>query len=131
MKNRFFQAAVAFIFTMTISFGMFASQALALGDFSQSCYNSQVSNSILYSTCKKADGYTPNQTSINLNSYIENVDGRLVWQPANFIETCRYTQLAGPSFLLGECKTRSQEWVPVGIDLDDHITNRNGTLEYE
>ncbi len=131
MKNGFLKTAVAFIFTVSMSCGIFANQAWALGDFSRSCYNSEISGSILSSTCKKADGYTRNQTQINLNEYIENVDGSLVWQPANFIETCRYTELSGPSVLVGECKTRAQRWVPVKINLDDHIANINGTLKYE
>ncbi|MEB3343009.1 MAG: CVNH domain-containing protein [Okeania sp.] len=131
MKNRLFKAVVAFLFTVAISFGMFANQAWALGDFSQSCYNSNVMGSLLSSTCYRADGYTSNPTGIDLNPYIENVDGNLVWQPSNFIETCRFTELSGPSFLVGECKTRAQQWVSVVINLDDHITNRNGTLMYE
>ncbi|GGA24358.1 hypothetical protein CYANOKiyG1_39950 [Okeania sp. KiyG1] len=130
MKNGFFKAVVAFIFTVAMSFGMFANQAWALGDFSQSCYDSGISGSTLFSTCRTISGYL-NPTQINLNPYIENVDGSLMWQPGNFIQTCRYTQLSGPSFLVGECKTRDQVWVPAGINLDEHIANIDGTLKYE
>ena len=70
-------------------------------------------------------------TSIDLNPVIENVDGQLEWQPANFIETCDYAQLASPSIMIAECKTRSQELVPTFVDLDEHIANIDGTLMFE
>jgi hypothetical protein len=114
-----------------MSVSMFAGQALALGDFSQSCYSTSISGSTLTSTCYKADGRTPNTSSIDLNSVIENVDGVLKWQPANYIETCRYMKIEGASEMAGQCKTRDQRWVDTSIDLDDHIANINGTLTYE
>lgn len=70
-------------------------------------------------------------TSINLNSSIENVDGSLVWQPDNFIETCRNTTLASSSVMTAECKTRDQRFVSTAINLDEHIANIDGTLKYE
>ena len=131
MKNGLLKSAVAFLIAVAMSFSIFTSQALALGDFSRTCYNSYLQGSTLTSTCYKADGRTPNRSSINLNPYIENVDGVLKWQPANYIETCRYMDLASPSIMAGECKTRAQYWVPAKIDLDDHIANINGVLTYE
>lgn len=98
--------------------------------FSESCYNSGMYYSILYSTCKMFDG-TPNQTYIDLNPYIENVDGKLLWQPANFINTCRYSYFFEPSILGGECQTRDREWIPAWINLGDRIVNVNGNLTYK
>ncbi|NER50480.1 MAG: cyanovirin [Symploca sp. SIO1A3] len=129
-KNGFLRATVAFLSAVAMSFGMFTSHALALGDFSQTCYNSNVSSSTLSSSCRRIDG-SINDTSINLNPYIENVDGTLVWQPNNFIATCRNTGLTSPSIMAAECKTRSQDWNDTSIDLDDHIANINGVLTYE
>ncbi|NER34579.1 MAG: cyanovirin [Oscillatoria sp. SIO1A7] len=131
MKNGLLKAAVAFLFAAAMSISTFASQAWALGDFSQTCYSSSISGSTLSSTCYKADGYTPNKSSINLNPYIENVDGVLKWQPDNYIETCRGMDLVSKSDMAGECKTRSQVWQKTGINLDDHIANINGVLTYE
>ncbi|NEO56179.1 MAG: cyanovirin [Okeania sp. SIO3B5] len=129
MKNRFFKAAVAFLFTIAISLGMFANEAWA--SFSLTCYNSSVNGSTLSSTCYMADGYTPNQTEINLNPYIGNIDGELMWQHDNFIATCGNTELSGPSVLVGECEKRAQQWVQAEINLDDHISNINGILTYQ
>ena len=131
MKNGLLKAAVAFLFAVAMSMSAFASQAWALGDFSQTCYNSSISGSTLSSTCYKADGFTPNYSSINLNSYIENVNGVLKWQPNNYIETCRGMGLVSNSYMAGDCKTRSQNWVGTEINLDDHIANINGVLTYE
>ena len=93
MKNELLKSTVAFLIAVAMSFSVFVSQALALGDFSGTCYNSYLDGSVLTSTCYKADGYTPNTSSIDLNSYIENIDGTLKWQPDNYIETCRYMEL--------------------------------------
>nr|3S3Y_A Chain A, TANDEM CYANOVIRIN-N DIMER CVN2L0 [Nostoc ellipsosporum] len=101
-----------------------------LGKFSQTCYNSAIQGSVLTSTCERTNGGY-NTSSIDLNSVIENVDGSLKWQPSNFIETCRNTQLAGSSELAAECKTRAQQFVSTKINLDDHIANIDGTLKYE
>ena len=126
----FFQTVTCFLIAATMSLGLFSSQAWALGNFSQSCYDSFIDGSVLSSTCRRINGsYMP--TSIDLNPVIENVDGELEWQPSNFIETCDYAQLASPSIMIAECKTRSQELVPTFVDLDEHIANIDGTLMFE
>ncbi|MDJ0737175.1 MAG: CVNH domain-containing protein [Nostocaceae cyanobacterium] len=126
----FLKTVTCFLFTLVILFGAFSNDALALGDFSQTCYNSQVNGSVLSAICRRING-SYNDTSINLNPGIENVDGQLKWQPSNFIATCRNTGLTGPSVMSAECKTRAQRWVSTSINLDDHIANIDGTLMYE
>lgn len=120
---------LAVLFTIVVSFGL-TNSALALGQFSQTCYNSSIQGSVLTSTCERANGGY-NNSSIDLNPIIENVDGTLKWQPSNFIETCKNTKLAGSSQLAAECKTRAQQFVSTNINLDDHIANIDGTLKYE
>ncbi len=126
----FLKTVACFLLAATMSFGLFSSQAWALGDFSQSCFDTNISGSTLSSTCRRMNG-SYMSTSIDLNPVIENIDGQLEWQPANFIETCYDTQLVGPSYMSAECKTRSQELVPTFVNLDDHIANIDGTLKYE
>lgn len=132
MKKQFslLKAAVAFVLAFVVSFNLAAGGALALGKFSQTCRNIQVKSSELSASCERANGgYQP--TSINLNPFIENVDGALKWQPGNFIETCRGTAIAGGSTLKAECKTRAQDFVSTAINLDDHIANIDGNLRFE
>ena len=125
------KVSVALLFAFALSFGLFTNSAFALGDFSQTCYNTSISGSTLTSTCYRADGRTPNTSSIDLNEYVENVDGSFKWQPSNFFETCRGLSLEGVSIMTAECKTRDQRWNSTEIDLDDHIANMDGTLRYE
>lgn len=125
------KAAVASFFVVAVSFMLFAGSAFALGDFSMTCYDTHTSGSTLTSTCYKADGRTPQTSSIDLNKHIANIDGTLKWQPSNFIETCRYASIERSSTLTAQCKTRDQRWVSTKIDLDDHIANIDGTLKYE
>ncbi len=125
----FVKASAALLFAFALSFGLFTNSAFA--EFSPACYYPGLDGSVLEAICARADGKTPNKTSIDLNEYIENVDGELKWQPGNFYETCRGFSLEGENILKAECKTRAQYWVPTKIDLDDHITSIDGTLRYE
>jgi len=124
-------SVTAICFSLFMALGFFSAPASALGGFSQTCYDASISGSTLTASCEKADGYTMNTSSINLNSTIENIDGSLKWQPDNFIETCRNTKLVGGDIMDAECKTRSQRWNSTSINLDDHIANINGVLKYE
>ncbi|MDY6784694.1 MAG: CVNH domain-containing protein [Cyanobacteriota bacterium] len=128
--KRFIKTSAIFLIAAVASLSLFASNAWALGNFSQSCSNSSIQGSTLSSTCRTMNG-SYKDTSINLNSSIENVDGSLVWQPDNFIETCRNTTLASSSVMTAECKTRDQRFVSTAINLDEHIANIDGTLKYE
>ncbi len=121
----------AILFTIVVSLGIFTHSAWALGSFSLTCYDTSIDHSVLTSTCERAEGGVYETTSIDLNPIIENVDGELTWQPGDFILTCRGTDLIGSSQLVADCKTRDQRWVSTSIDLDDHIANIDGTLEYE
>lgn len=100
------------------------------GNFSYTCSDSTIEGSTLSSTCAKMDG-SPNATSIDLNPYIENVDGTLVWQPDNFIATCRSTSLSDGHILDAECQKMDQSWMSTSIDLDEQIDNTDGTLMYK
>ena len=120
---------VAFLFAFAVSFNALISDAWALGDFSQTCRNVSISGSTLSASCEKADGGYQD-TKIDLNSNIGNVDGSLSWSDQNFIKTCRNTSVSG-STLQGECKKRDQSWTNASINLDTHIANINGSLQYE
>lgn len=130
MKRKVLNATVALLIAIAISFSAVVGQALA-GNFSLTCYDTNLSGSVLTSTCEEADGYTLNSSSIDLNPYIENIDGNLQWQPGNYWETCDSMEVIDSSIMSGYCKTRAQYWNQTGIDLDDHISNINGVLMYE
>lgn len=127
----FVKATVAFGCACIVSFGLFAHNALALGQFSQSCADTSISGSVLTATCYRADGSTLKTSSIDLNSYIENVDGFLVWQPSNFIASCDSTIVAGSNTLAAQCKSRDQALQYTEVDLNEHIANIDGTLTYQ
>ena len=132
MKLKTLVSSVTVIcFSLFLALGFFATAAAALGDFSQTCYDATISGSTLSATCQRANGSYDGTTSIDLNADIENVDGRLKWQPSNFIETCRSTELVNGNTMDAECKTRDQRWVSTSINIDDHIANINGVLTYE
>ena len=120
---------VAFLFAFAVSFNALISDAWALGAFSQTCRNASISGSTLSASCEKANGGYQD-TKIDLNPNIGNVDGSLSWADKNFIQTWRNTSVSG-STLIGECKKRDQSWTNASINLDTHIANINGSLQYE
>lgn len=121
---------VAFLFAFAVSFNALISDAWALGDFSQTCRNASISGSTLSASCEKANGGYQD-TKIDLNPNIGNVDGSLSWADQNFIQTCRSISLSGGSTLKAECKRRDQSWTNASINLDNHIANIDGSLRYE
>lgn len=121
---------IAFLFAFAVSFNALISNAWALGDFSKTCRNASISSSTLSASCEKANGGYQN-TSIDLNPHIGNLDGSLSWDDKNFIQTCRKTSLSGGSTLQGECKKKDQNFTNASINLDAHIANIDGTLRYE
>ncbi|MBN3908178.1 MAG: cyanovirin [Nostoc sp. NMS1] len=122
----------AFFCAIFLSFNLVINNAWATGQFSQTCENISVNGSTLTATCEKADGYTPSTTSINLNPYIANLDGTLSWDGEQFAQTCENVGLAGASRLRAECeRADGQTYLGTYIDLNEHITNIDGTLKFE
>jgi len=131
MKKELFipTAAVAFLLAFVGSFNLGESGVLALGNFSQSCKDIEIHGSELLASCRKVDGKF-NPTSINLNPFIANVDGKLKWQPKNFLESCFFPELFDNHTLKAKCKTRVQDFVYTTINLDNHIANIDGNLRF-
>ncbi|MFN6465675.1 MAG: CVNH domain-containing protein [Nostoc sp. DedVER02] len=121
----------AFLCAIFLSFNLVTGNAWATGQFSQTCKNISVNGSTLTATCEKADGRTPSTTSIDLNPHIANLDGTLDWDGDKFALTCDNIGLAGASRLRAECETADGDTLGTYIDLNEHITNIDGTLKFE
>ncbi|WP_332987291.1 CVNH domain-containing protein [Scytonema sp. PRP1] len=96
----------------------------------------EINGSILSTSCKKSNGDSQ-QTSIDLDKYIGNLDGKLSWSDKNFSKSCKNiapAQLLSTRqlVLVAECKTAAGDtYYPSEIELDSHIVNIDGTLSYE
>lgn len=129
--------AFTFLFAVFLSFNLVVDQAKATGQFSQTCYDINISGSTLSATCEKADGYTPKDTSIDLDQYIGNLDGTLSWGDEKFSLTCEnigLAQLLSSRQLVLSAKCEKRDGITYDqsdIELDDHIANIDGTLKYE
>lgn len=123
------KVVLTFLLACIVSFNLLVDKAMATGNFSQTCKDIEFNDSTLTANCRTING-TYEVSSIDLNPYIENVDGQLEWQPGNFIATCNTSMIYGP-ILEAECKTRDQRFVSTEIDLDEHIANIDGTLKFE
>lgn len=71
------------------------------------------------------------ESSIELNNYIENINGTLTWRPyGNFIATSRNLQLDG-WILRCQSLDYSKAWRNTSIHLLEKIKNFNGKLIYK
>jgi hypothetical protein len=122
----------SFFCAIFLTFNLLIGNAWATGGFSQTCENISVDGSNLTAICEEADGFTRSKTSIDLNQYIGNIDGTLEWGDERFSQTCEKIGLAGKNRLRAECEKADQR-SSLGsyLNLDEHIANINGSLEFE
>jgi CVNH domain len=110
--------------------GTLASDAFANGNYQNSCSNSTITfGTLLLADCKTRDGKM-NRTAINLDRYIVNDDGSMVWRRnGHFGASCSHPDLDGPR-LRAMCKTRDGRIAPASINLGENIANIDGKLIY-
>ena len=134
--SRLLKVAFAFFCACVLSFNLVVDKALATGQFSQTCGNITINGSTLSAECEKMNG-AYQQTSINLDNYIGNLNGVLSWGDHNFSITCTDLGLgqllSSREFILSaQCeKVDGITYSQTDISLDEHIANIDGTLEYE
>ncbi|MEG4441551.1 mannose-binding lectin [Microcoleus sp. F4-D5] len=133
------RVAMVFLFAFVMSLNFVVDQAMATGQFSLSCDkdNIELNGSTLSTKCKKSNGDSQ-ETSIDLNRYIGNHDGKLSWGDKDFSKTCKNTGLAQllntrQLILVAECQPADggNTYYPSELELDAHIVNAEGTLKYE
>jgi hypothetical protein len=105
---------------------------LAAGYFTKSCSNITLNQGrILEADCKRRNGSTA-RTGINLNNYITNINGTLVWTGrGNYIATsrnCHVVYKPNDSFLKCDVHKGNGIWISSTLNLDRHIANLNGNL---
>ncbi len=130
------KVAFTFLFAGIISLNLIVDQAMAKGNFSQTCYDVEINGAILSAQCEKINGsYQP--TSINLDPYIGNINGVLSWGDRKFSLTCANAGVAQSLStrqleLAAKCeKSDGHTLNQSEISLDTHIANIDGTLKYE
>lgn len=106
-----------------------------MGKFTLTSSNITVEDGVLKAVSKTtAQKDVP--TSINLNDCIANIDGTLTWtKGGNFKATSRNIKVesgSGDTILRAECqKANGSSWVDASLNLDEKITNNEGTLRYD
>ncbi|MBH8566096.1 CVNH domain-containing protein [Nostoc sp. CENA67] len=132
------KSTIAFLFAVCLSLNLLIGNALAAGQFSNTCTDTSVSESFgqvtLSAVCEKKDGSYV-KTSILLNPYIGNDGkGNLIWTTDNRILNCFDFGVSGDGLVNATCfnlTQRNSDDVSSSIDLDDHIANIDGQLQYE
>ena len=87
--------------------------------------NFRLENSILHVDCWLKPTYAP--CSIDLDSYIGNVDGQLTQGSAAFSKTSRNIDLED-TYLMAECQVKPGEWVTSRLELTEVLILHYDTL---
>ncbi|KAH7162085.1 Cyanovirin-N [Dactylonectria estremocensis] len=100
--------------------------------FSQSSRNIRIEDSLLYADCLKEDNRTWVPAEINLDSVIGNINGSFQWGKQAFSQSARDIHLEENSTLAASLANEVGTYGPdQTVNLDDHIANINGHLEYQ
>ncbi|HLZ61407.1 MAG TPA: CVNH domain-containing protein [Ktedonosporobacter sp.] len=86
----------------------------------------------LQANCQDDSGSYQN-TQISLDEHLANQGGDVSYTPTapgNFTDTCTYQRLEGGHILKVGCKYNGSDYRDTSIDLDQYITNNNGTLKW-
>ncbi|MDI1446381.1 CVNH domain-containing protein [Polyangium sp. 6x1] len=109
-----------------------AGAAEARGAFEDSCDSIRIfNNTNLSANCKMRNGNVHFGAFIDLNQYIANDDGKLVWRRGgNFGATCSSISVIHPQIgrMGAICRQRNGMTVFSFIQLGDHIANIDGNL---
>ncbi|MBD2482668.1 CVNH domain-containing protein [Planktothrix sp. FACHB-1365] len=131
-----FKAVFALLFVCLLSLNLVISPAMATGQFSKTCEDIKLEGSILSASCETISG-SYQDTSINLDNFIGNLNGSLSWGDHLFSRTCKDIGL-GQSLstreyvLSAQCeKVDGRTYVQTEITVDEDIANIDGLLEYE
>ncbi len=133
MKKRLLllKVTIAFVFTPFASFNLVVNQALAIGNFSQSCSKITLDGSRLSANCSRSNG-SVRRASIDLDQYIQNNQGQLQWLPnGNFNHSCKNIRLVNNHRLRANCSRSDGTTTDTSIDLNDRIENKQGDLQYQ
>lgn len=106
-----------------------------MGKFTATSSNITIEGSVLKAV-SKTTAQQDVQTSIDLNDYIANIDGTLTWtKGGDFKATSRNIKVesaSGVTTLRAEAQKKDgSSWVNASLNLDEKITNNEGTLEYD
>lgn len=131
--------AIPAIIINSMLIGMTTAQANSSRGFTQTCTNIDIYKGRLFAICKMIDGRS-RRSSINLNSYIANQKGVLVWSKGgkylNTTNNCKtysatsYNSTVPQSYLSCNASTRNSRNSYTILTLDEHIENINGQLQY-
>jgi hypothetical protein len=93
----------------------------------RTCFNERLEGSFLSATCKRINDNTMQNTSVNLNTCLGNINGRLS-RGRDFLSSCRDCRL-GDDTIYCECKRRDGTWEDISsMKINSFVGNDNGKL---
>ena len=97
------------------------------GDFHRSARNVQLSGSVLTATLQDANGAWKDNAQVDLNNYVANLEGKLVWRGSGFAESCNSCTVSD-AILSCSCRTSAGQYLNTSLRLSCRLTNNNGNF---
>lgn len=97
----------------------------------QNCSNIALSGTVLSATCTNTAGI-PNYSQIDLNNYVSNHEGTLIWAYSNghFAATCSSITLQGAT-LYAACLNSNGARITSRISVNQRVSNTGGYLVFD
>ncbi|KAH7422516.1 hypothetical protein KP509_12G011300 [Ceratopteris richardii] len=98
-------------------------------NYAASCADETLSGTTLTASCANIGG-NPVLSSVNLDAKVSNNDGQLICPGADFSASCSNIGLSGGHTLVANCKNVNGALVQTSLDLNNCISNNDGTLQF-
>ena len=98
------------------------------GNFQKTARNVKLSETVLKADLQRNDGtWNPVTSELDLNKYVANSEGKLVWGGKNYAQTCRSCTLAN-AVLYCSCRNSAGRVLGTSLKLASRVTNSNGNF---
>jgi hypothetical protein len=92
------------------------------------CREFAIDKNVLSAECKKADGQTWVDSTIDLDQYFGNIEGKFTWGEKGFSQSADSISVVD-GLLIAQLKTSSGKYTDDQVDLDVFFQNNDGVLE--
>ena len=97
------------------------------GEFQRTAKNLKLSGSILSGSLQRANGTYNKLARLDLNNYVSNSNGNLVWGGRDFMRSCLACRFSN-NVLSCSCRNSAGRNFPTELNLVLRVTNSNGNF---
>ena len=96
--------------------------------FSATCRKVLITKGVLFAECQKADKKTYVASSISLDAFLGNIDGKFIWGAKAFSESAKDISIIDGVLIARLQLKDGDKYVDAKFDLKPYIINNDGVL---